>query len=103
LKELAVSTKKLSIRISDSRFYYKCTIGNITCSSFRASGLPDQFDEKTRAPIKLILTSNQTISISVRVCNIITLSDNQGREIDFQILDPPRLWREYVDFVTRNY
>lgn len=94
--------RRLNVRLADTRFYYDCAIDKITHSSFRASGLPDQFDEKSTAPIKLILTTNKTVSISVRVCSMETLSANQGRVIDFQILDPPRLWREYVDFINNS-
>jgi hypothetical protein len=92
--------QKLRVRLSDTRFYYDCTIDNITHSSFRASGLPVLFDEKTTAPINLILTTSRTVTISVKICSITTLPENLGRVIDFQILDPPRLWREYVDFIA---
>lgn len=94
-----MTNRKLNARLSDTRFYYSCTIDNITHSGFRANGLPDQFDEKTTAPIKLILTTNKTLSIFVRACNVRALPDNQGKVVDFKILDPPRLWREYVEFV----
>lgn len=88
---------ELKAKLSDGRFYYRCTLRNLSDSGFTAYGLPMHFDDHGLPEISLILSPNLTIKVSLECCSATVMANDGKKEIEFRISDPPILWKKFVE------
>jgi hypothetical protein len=85
------------VNLSDGKFYYRCTLTNLSGTQFTAAGLPEQFDDQGLSEITLILPSCLIITIGVKYCSTQQLAKDGSKDIKFRILDPPILWKNFIN------
>ncbi len=91
--------EKPSALLSDGRFYYRCSLKNLSDTEFTACDLPQDYNDKEVAEISLIVRSNLTLKMNVMVDSIKISPEKGKKDIVFRISDPPVLWKTYVNNV----